>query len=85
MVYQFREDDNKIEEKKNHFQYQAKLRTGIIGFILFLLLSTTTAYKILNLIMNQFNNIEIINEKNEPSIFARFIIAFIIGIVLFIF
>ena len=41
----------RTEEKKNHFQYQAKIRIGIIGFVLFLLLSTTTAYKILNLII----------------------------------
>lgn len=85
MVYLFKEDDNKTEKNKNYFQYQAKLRTGIIGFILFLLLSTTTAYRILNLIINQFNNIDIINEKNESSILARFIMALIIGIILFIF
>lgn len=85
MVYQFREDDEKKEEKKVHFQYQSKIRIGIIGFVLYLLLSTTTSFKILSLIINQFNNIEIINEKNEPSILAKFIMAFIIGIILFIF
>jgi len=85
MVYQFKEDDDKIEEKKNYFQYKIKIRNGIIGFLLYLLLSTTTSFKILNLIMNQFNNIEIINEKNEPSIFAKLFMASIIGIILFIF
>jgi len=85
MVYQFKEDDEKKEERNNYFKYKSKIRTAIIGFILYLLLSTTTSFKILNLIMNQINNIEIINEKNEPSILAKFIMAFIIATILFIF
>ena len=79
---------NEKQEKIMKFQYKLKLRTAIIGFILYLLLSTTTSFKILNLIFNQFISSHyetIINEKNEPSFIAKLIMAFIIAIILFIF
>lgn len=85
MLYQFKETDEKKEEKIYYFQYKTKLRIAIIGFILYLLLSTPTSFKILNLIIEQFVNIKIINEQNEPSILGKFIMAFIIAIILFIF
>jgi hypothetical protein len=75
-------------EKKIDFHYKLKLRTAIIGFILYLLLSTTTSFKILNLIFSQFISSSvstIVNEKNEPTFFAKLIMAFIISIILFIF
>jgi len=85
MLYQFNEIDEKKEEKKYYFQYKTKLRIAIIGFVLYLLLSTPTSFKILNLIIDQFINIKIINEQNEPSILGKFIMAFIIALILFIF
>jgi hypothetical protein len=60
-----------------------KLKTAIYAFVLYLLLSNNTAFKILNMIFN--NSIVLINDKNEPSILARFIMAFIIAAILFIF
>jgi hypothetical protein len=60
-----------------------KLKTAIYAFILYLLLSTNTAFKILNMIFN--NSVKLLNDKNEPSILARIIMAFIIAIILFIF
>jgi hypothetical protein len=85
MLYQFTETDEKKEELQHKFQYKTKLRIAIIGFILYLLLSTTTSFKILNLIIDQFINIKIINEQNEPLILGKFIMAFIIALILFIF
>jgi hypothetical protein len=85
MLYQLNEIDEKKEEKIHYFQYKTKLRIAIIGFILYLLLSTPTSFKILNLIIDQFINIKIINEQNEPSILGKFIMAFIIALILFIF
>jgi len=77
---------NKKEPPKKNFYYTLKLRTAIIGFILYLLLSSNIAFKILNLIISTFiNNIEIINEQKEPSFIAKFIMAIIIAIILFIF
>jgi len=72
--------------KKKDFYYTLKLRTAIIGFVLYLLLSSNTAFKILNLIISTFiNHIEIINEQKEPSFIAKLIMAIIIAIILFIF
>ena len=85
MVYQFNETDEKKEESNNYYTYKRKLRISITGFILYLLLSTTISFKVLNLILEQFVHIIILNEKNEPSILAKFIMAFIIAIILFIF
>lgn len=75
---------NKEKKKKlPDFLYVMKLKTAIYAFILYLLLSTNTAFKILNMIFN--NSVKLLNDKNEPSILARIIMAFIIAIILFIF
>jgi Ni,Fe-hydrogenase I cytochrome b subunit len=75
---------NKENKKKlPDFLYVMKLKTAIYGFALYLLLSTTTSFKILNMIFN--NSLILLNDKNEPSILARIIMAFIIAIILFTF
>jgi len=72
--------------KQKDFYYTLKLRTALIGLISFLLLSSMTAYKILNIIISSMiYDIQIINEKKEPTILARLIMGFIIAILLFIF
>lgn len=77
---------NKTEANKKDFYYTLKLRTAIIGFILYLLLSSHTAFKVLNIIISAIiNNLEIINEQKEPTIVAKIIMATLIGIILFIF
>lgn len=75
------------DQKKIQFLYVLKLKTAIYGFVLFILLSSITAFKILNLIVkNIFNNsIELLNDKNEMSFLGRIIMATIIAIVLFTF
>ncbi len=80
------ESNTKNNEKKD-FMYSMKLRTAILGFILYLLLSSTIAFKILHLILSSIinNHFEIINEKNEPTILSKFFMASIIFIILFIF
>jgi len=77
---------DKIDEKKD-FMYSMKLRTAIIGFVLFLLLSSPISYQILQTIFNNFydNKSLIINEKNNPTFFSKLIMAFIIAIILFTF
>jgi hypothetical protein len=71
------------QKEKPDFLYVMKIKTAIYGFVLYLLLSNDTAFKILNMIFN--NSIVLLNDKNEPSILARFIMAFIIAVCLFIF
>ena len=80
-------DNYKIEEsKKKDFNYTLKLRTAIIGFILYLILSSNISFKILNLLLSVLiNNFEIINEKNEVTFIAKLIMASIIAIILFVF
>jgi len=78
-----KEKENKKEKELPEFLYVMKLKTAIYAFVLYLLLSNNTAFKILNMIFN--NSIVLINDKNEPSILARFIMAFIIAAILFIF
>jgi hypothetical protein len=74
---------NKKDKEIPEFLYTMKIKTAIYGFVLYLLLSNEIAFKILNMIFN--NSIVLLNDKNEPSILARFIMAFIIAVCLFIF
>jgi hypothetical protein len=78
-------DNYKIEEPKKDFLYGLKLRTAIIGAVLYLILSTRIAFKILNLLLSVIiNNFKIINEKNEATFIAKLIMATIILIILFL-
>lgn len=75
------------EEEKKDFYYSMKLRTAIIGFILFIILSSQLSYKILQIIFLQINNnpLIILNEKNKPTFLSKIIMASIIAFILFIF
>jgi len=70
------------ENKKEQFLYKMKLKSAIYVFILFLLLSDNKTYMILNLILPSF---DIINDKNEPTILAKCVIAFLFSLIIFIF
>ena len=70
------------ENKKEEFLYKMKLKSAIYVFILFLLLSHDKAYMILNLILPSF---DIINDKNEPTLLAKCMIAFLFSLIIFIF
>ncbi len=76
--------NEKKEEIKNTFQYKLKFRTAIIGFILYLLLSTKTSFKILHLILSALFSFPK-EQNNEISFLDKIIMAFIIAIILFIF
>ena len=75
---------NKEKKKKlPDFLYCMKLKTAILGFVLYLLLSHNYAFYLLNIIFN--NWIVLLNDKNEPSILAKIIMASLIAIILFTF
>jgi len=74
---------NNKQKKLPDFEYKMKFKSAIYGFILFLLLSNNTAVKILGMIFN--NSLQLLNDKNEPSILAKIIMASIIAFVLFFF
>lgn len=77
-------NQNRIKkEKLPKFLYLLKLKTAIYGFVFFLLLSSEYAYKLLNMIFN--DSLILLNNKKEPSILARIIMAFILAIIIFIF
>lgn len=79
-------DNYKEKPKQKDFFYTLKLRTALIGFVLYLILSGKTAFRVLNLIISSIvNNVEIINEQKEVTLLARIMMAFIIAIILFIF
>jgi len=73
----------KNEKKLPDFEYKMKLKTAIYGFVLYLLLSSNTAFKLLGLLFN--NSLELLNDKNEPSILAKIIMASFIAFILFFF
>lgn len=77
----------KEENEKKDFYYSMKLRTAIIGFILFLVLSSNISYQVLQTIYLNINNnpLIILNEKNKPTFISKLIMAIIIAIILFIF
>jgi len=74
-------------KETNDFYYSMKIRTGIIGFILFIILSSQISYKVLETIFNNIydNKYIILNEKNNPTFLSKIIMATIIGFILFIF
>ena len=72
---------NNKKQKLPEFEYKMKLKAAIIGAVFYLLLSTQTAFKIMGIIFN--NSLKLLNDKNEPSILARVIMAFFIAIILF--
>lgn len=72
--------------KQKDFYYTLKLRTALIGLISYLLLSSMTAFKVLQIIISStIFDIQIIDEKKEPTILARLIMSLIIAVLLFIF
>jgi hypothetical protein len=79
--------NEKKEDTKTVFQYKLKLRTAIIGFVLYLLLSTETSFKILHLLLNASLSFSYFlkEQNNEITFLDKFIMAFIIAIILFIF
>lgn len=74
-------DTNKDTNKIN-FQYKLKLRTAIYGFLLYLLLTTPIAFKVLSYF---FYNTNIIINNNQPTFIAHLIMACIIFVFLFLF
>jgi hypothetical protein len=76
---------NNEEKKKKmpEFLYTMKLKTALIGFVSYLLLTNNYAFQFLNTIFN--NWILLLNDKNEPTILAKIIMASIIAVILFIF
>lgn len=77
-------DNNQIKKQKlPKFLYLLKLKTAIYAFVFFLLLSSEYAYQLLNMIFN--NSLILLNNKKEPSILARNIMALILAIIIFIF
>ncbi len=73
--------DNK--KKLPDFEYKMKLKIAIYGFVLYLLLTTSISFKILGMLFN--NSLQLLNDKNEPSILAKVIMATIIAFILFFF
>jgi len=68
---------------KINFQYKLKLRTAIYGFLLYLLLTTPIAFKVLSYFF--YYNTNIIMNNNQPTFIAHLIMASIIFVFLFLF
>ena len=76
-------ETNNKKEKLPKFLYSLKLRSSIIAFVFFLLLSSEYAYQFLDMIFN--NSLVLLNEKKEPSFLGKIIMGLIIAIIIFIF
>jgi len=74
---------NNKKQKLPEFEYKMKLKAAIIGAVFYLLLSNQTAFKILGMIFN--NSLQLLNDKNEPLILAKIIMAIIIAFFIFFF
>lgn len=76
----------KTEPKLGEFQYVNKFKSALYAFILFIILSHKVAYKILDLIIKVFtNNIDVIDENDNPIMLGTIIMAFLVAIIIFIF
>ncbi len=74
---------NNKKQKLPEFEYKMKLKAAIIGAVFYLLLSTQMAFKIMGMIFN--NSLKLLNDKNEPSILAKIIMATMIAFFIFFF
>ena len=74
---------NNKKQKLPEFEYKMKLRSAIIGAVFYILLSTKTSFKILGILFN--NSLQLLNDKNEPSILAKIIMATMIAFFIFFF
>ena len=74
---------NNKKQKLPEFEYKMKLKAEIIGAVFYLLLSTQMAFKIMGMIFN--NSLQLLNDKNEPSILAKIIMATMIAFFIFFF
>ena len=74
---------NNKKQKLPEFEYKMKLKAAIIGAIFYILLSTKPAFKILGILFN--NSLQLLNDKNEPSILAKIIMAIMIAFFIFFF
>lgn len=74
---------NNKKQKLPEFEYKMKLKAAIIGAVFYLILSSQTAFKIMGMIFN--NSLKLLNDKNEPSILAKIIMATIIAFFIFFF
>lgn len=83
-VQPFQHDIKKEESVFNI--YVSKFKTSIYCFILFLLLSSTSAYKILDIVLKIFSkNLEVLEDDcAEPSLLGRVIMSAILSLVIFI-
>lgn len=77
---------NNENTKNLYSSYIAKFKSAVYAFLLFLLLSSSSAYKILDIVMKLFsNNIEVIDEEcMEPVLLGRIIMAGLMALVIFI-
>ena len=75
------------QDKKSFYSgYIEKFKSAVYAFVLFLLLSSSSAYKILDIILKLgLNNIEILDDEcSEPALLGRIIMAGLVGIFIFI-
>lgn len=79
--------DTSSKKKENtDFQYKNKIRSAVYVFILFIILSNKVSYKILDLIIKVFtNNVEIIDENENPMFLGVLIMSFLMSLIIFMF
>lgn len=79
-------DGDSKNEKSSYGVYISKFKTSIYAFVLFLILSSTSAYKILDIILKLITpNIEIMDDEcDEPALLGRVIMGTFMSIILFI-
>lgn len=74
------------QKQYTYSDYIVKFKTAVYTFALFLLLSSSSAYKILDIVLKLFtNNVEILDEDClEPSLLGRIIMAGLLALIIFI-
>jgi hypothetical protein len=76
--------NNKNGSKINNTYYATKLRVAVVAFVLFLLFSQNVAYKILDIVVQLFNNrIQVIDEDENPLFIGTFIMGVILALIIF--
>lgn len=75
-----------VKKKNIDFQYGNKFRSAVYAAVFFILLSQKVSYKILDLILKVFSHrIDVIDDDDNPQFIGTIIMAFVIGMIIFLF
>lgn len=77
--------EKKEKVKSNDFQYPLKFKSAVTASILFIILSQNVSYKVFDILFKTLPiNISLIDENENNTFVGTLVMAFVIGIIIFL-